>query len=253
VKGRGRFYEETGAIRDVVQNHLLQLFAQLAMDAPIAHDVEAIRDEKTRILRAVAPLDAAHVVRGQFRGYRDEPGVAPNSNVETFVALQLSVHTWRWAGVPFFLRAGKRLAAHAIEVRVDFKKPPCNLFNEPRATPEYFRFRVGPGVAVLASGVHVKRPGQEMKGMEVELLAAEAEGGMLPYERLLGDAMLGDATLFGRQDAIEAQWKIVDPILDPKDPPIAYEAGSWGPKEADRLVASVPGGWHKPIEREKTS
>jgi glucose-6-phosphate 1-dehydrogenase len=252
VQGRGRFYEETGAIRDVLQNHMLQLLALLAMDPPVADDVESIRDEKARILKAVAPLDADEVVRGQFRGYREEPGVARDSSVETFAAVRLHVHTWRWEGVPFLLRTGKRMAAHAIEVRVDFKKPPCDLFHEGGATAEYFRFRVGPDVAALASGVRVKRPGEQMTGDPVELLASQSTArNMLPYERLLGDAMRGDASLFGRQDAIEAQWRIVDPVLDLQRPPIVYEPGSWGPKEADRLVAGVPGGWHKPIVPEK--
>ena len=251
VQGRGRFYEETGAIRDVIQNHLLQLLAILAMDPPVGHDVEAIRDEKARVLKAVTPLDADHVVRGQFRGYRDEPGVARDSRVETFAAVELHIETWRWAGVPFFIRAGKRLAVDAIEVRVDFKQPPHEIFHEAPTMAEYFRFRVGPGTTVLAVGLRVKRAGEPMVGREVELLASEDEArNMLPYERLLGDAMRGDASLFGREDTIEAQWRIVDPVLDAATPPYEYEPESWGPVEAERLVAGVPGGWRKPIDPE---
>ncbi|HWE31163.1 MAG TPA: glucose-6-phosphate dehydrogenase (NADP(+)), partial [Polyangia bacterium] len=166
VRGRGRFYEETGAIRDVLQNHLLQLFAILAMDPPVANDVEAMRDEKVRILRAVTPLAAESVVRGQFRGYRDEPGVAPDSRVETYAAVKLRVDTWRWAGVPFLIRAGKSMAVHAVEIRVDFKRPPRDLFGEEAPIADYLRVRIGPGVTVLARGLRVKRAGEQMVGHE---------------------------------------------------------------------------------------
>jgi glucose-6-phosphate 1-dehydrogenase len=249
VAGRARFYEETGAIRDVIQNHLLQLTAILAMDPPVGEEVEAVRDEKARIFKAMAPLDAGHIVRGQFRGYREEPGVARDSNVETFVALKLCVDTWRWAGVPFFIRAGKRLATDAIELRVQFKRPPLEIYHQRSPAPEYFRFRVGPGVSALAVGMHVKRPGESMVGRDVELVACEQQArNMLPYERLLGDAMRGDAGLFAREDAIEEQWRIVEPVLDLRTPPHLYEPGSWGPAEAERLVAAAPGGWHRPTE-----
>jgi len=253
VQGRGAFYEETGAIRDVVQNHMLQMTAILAMDPPVGdRDPEAIRDEKARVLKAIAPLDPQHVVRGQFRGYRDERGVARDSTVETFAAARLHIDSWRWAGVPFLLRTGKCLPAHAIEVRVQFKRPPRDIFHEGASPPEYFRFRVGPDVTALAVGMHVKRPGEAMAGQEVELLVSEDEAGeMLPYERLLGDAMRGDAGLFGREDAIEEQWRIVDPVLDMPTPPYPYEPGTWGPVEADRLVAEVPGGWQRPIDPRK--
>jgi glucose-6-phosphate 1-dehydrogenase len=250
VQGRGRFYEETGAIRDVMQNHMLQMTAILAMDPPVGdHDPEAVRDEKARILKAIAPLDPEHVVRGQFRGYRDEPGVAADSTVETFAAAKLRIDTWRWADVPFFLRAGKCLPAHAIEIRVQFKRPPRDIFHEGTSPSEYYRFRIGPDVSALAVGTHVKRPGEAMVGQEVELLASECEAGeMLSYERLLGDAMRGDASLFGREDVVEEQWRIVDPVLDMPSQPYPYEPGTWGPAEADRLVASVPGGWQRPID-----
>jgi glucose-6-phosphate 1-dehydrogenase len=249
VQGRGKFYEETGAIRDVLQNHLLQLTAIVAMDPPVGNDIEAFRDEKARLLKAIAPLDAEHVVRGQFRGYRDEQGVARDSQVETFAAVKLTVESWRWAGVPFLLRAGKRLAADAIEVRVVFKRPPRDIYGEGQSAPplQYFRFRVGPDVTALASGVHVKSHGEAMVGREVEMMAQEGQAhDMLAYERLLGDAMRGDPSLFARQDSVEEQWRIVDPILDRRTPLYTYEPGTWGPAEADRLVA--PRSWLKPIE-----
>jgi glucose-6-phosphate 1-dehydrogenase len=249
VQGRGRFYEETGCIRDVIQNHMLQLMAILAMDPPVGEDVEAIRDEKARLLKAIAPLDAEHVVRGQFRGYRDEPGVARDSNVETFAALELRIESWRWAGVPFFIRAGKCLPVDAIEVRVQLKRPPFNIYGDDAPSTQYFRFRIGPDVTALALGMRVKRRGEAMVGREAELLASEDEtGDMLPYERLLGDALRGDASLFARQDSIEAQWRIVRPVLDLETPPYPYEPGRWGPAQADRLVAAIPGGWRKPVE-----
>jgi glucose-6-phosphate 1-dehydrogenase len=247
VQGRGRFYEETGCIRDVVQNHVLQVLAVLAMDPPVGEDVEAIRDEKARFFRAIAPLDEKHLVRGQFRGYRDEPGVARDSTVETFAAAELRVDSWRWAGVPFFIRAGKCLPMTAFEVRVQLKRPPLDVYRERSRSTQHFRFNVGPQVSTLALGVLAKRPGEGMAGREVELVASEDETGeMLAYERLLGDAMRGDASLFARQDAIEEQWRIVDPVLDLAATPYPYEGGSWGPSEADALVASVEGGWRKP-------
>ncbi|MCU1276563.1 MAG: Glucose-6-phosphate 1-dehydrogenase, partial [bacterium] len=236
VQGRGKFYEETGAIRDVIQNHMLQLAAILAMDPPVGDDVEAIRDEKARVLKAIAPLDPEHIVRGQFRGYRDEAGVARDSTVETFAAVQLQVNTWRWAGVPFFIRAGKALPCSAIEIRVQLKRPPRDIYHERAPSTDYFRFRIGPDVTTLAVGMRVKSPGEAMVGRDVELLASEdLARDMLAYERLLGDAMRGDANLFAREDAIEAQWRIVDPLLDIRTAPHSNEADSWGPAEADRL------------------
>jgi glucose-6-phosphate 1-dehydrogenase len=248
VQGRGRFYEETGCIRDVIQNHVLQIVAVLAMDPPVGEDPEAIRDEKARLFRAIAPLDGEHLVRGQFRGYRDESGVARDSTVETFAAAELRIESWRWAGVPFFVRAGKCLPMTTFEVRVQLKRPPLDVYRERSRSMQYFRFSVGPQVTTLALGMHVKRPGEGMAGREVELVASEDEAGeMLAYERLLGDAMRGDASLFARQDAIEEQWRIVDPVLDLRSTPHPYEAGSWGPPEADALVASNEGGWRKPL------
>jgi glucose-6-phosphate 1-dehydrogenase len=247
VQGRGRFYEETGCIRDVIQNHVLQVMAVLAMDPPVGEDVEATRDEKARLFRAIAPLDADHIVRGQFRGYRDEPGVARDSSVETFAAAELHIESWRWAGVPFFIRAGKCLPTTTFEVRVQLKQPPLDVYREKSRAPQYFRLSVGSHTTTLALGMNVKRPGEAMVGREVELVASEDQGhDMLAYERLLDDAMRGDASLFAREDAIEAQWRIVNPVLDLKAPPYPYEPGSWGPPEGDRLVASIEGGWRKP-------
>ncbi|MDB4938425.1 MAG: Glucose-6-phosphate 1-dehydrogenase [Labilithrix sp.] len=245
VEGRGKFYEEAGAIRDVIQNHMLQVAAILAMDAPVGQSVEAIRTEKARVLQAIAPLDPAHVVRGQFRGYKDEPGVSPDSNVETFAAVELRVESERWAGVPFYIRAGKRLPVTATEVLVTLEQTPHEVFGE-RRSADYFRFRLDPEVT-LAIGMHVKRPGHGMVGRDVELVAVSAPGGdeLLPYERLLGDAMVGDVSLFAREDSIEAQWRVVDPVLGGETPLYVYEPGCWGPAEAARIAAAC-GGWHQP-------
>jgi glucose-6-phosphate 1-dehydrogenase len=246
IEGRGHFYEGTGAIRDVIQNHLLQVTAILAMDAPLGQDTDAIRDEKTRILKAVAPLDAAHVVRGQFVGYRDEPGVSPQSTVETFAAVELSIDTWRWAGVPFYIRTGKCLPITATEVLVQLKRPPRDVFGERVTCADHFRFRLGPEVTI-GLGMRVKRAGEGMMGHDAELLAVEDQvGDMLAYERLLGDAMRGDPSLFARQDTIETQWRIVEPVLDGREPPFPYQPGTWGPPEAARLPASAVCNWHKP-------
>jgi len=254
VQGRGRFYEETGAIRDVIQNHMLQVIAIVAMDPPVGGDVEAVRDEKARILKAMAPLDPEEVVRGQFRGYRAEPGVARDSIVETFAAVEVHVDSTRWADVPFFIRAGKCLPVDAIEVRVQFKRPPRDIYHEHSSSTEHLRFRLGPEVTALAVGMRVKRPGGAMVGRDVELMASEGQAhDMLAYERLLGDAMLGDANLFARLDAIEQQWRIVEPALDLRTPPYPYEPGTWGPAEADRLVAETPGGWHRPVDPRRPS
>ena len=246
VEGRGSFYDQTGAVRDVIENHLLQVTACLAMDAPSSGHPETQRDEKARVLEAIAPIDLASVVRGQFRGYRDEPGVAPDSRVETFAALRLQIDNWRWAGVPFLIRAGKCLPVTCTEVLVEFKAPPCSAFGERRGRPNYVRFRLGPDVAI-AIGMRSKAPGEIMAGEDVELLATQGAGDeMGAYERLLGDAMKGDATLFAREDAVEAEWRIVAPILASTTPPHEYRRGTWGPAEADRLV-DRPGGWHEPL------
>lgn len=244
VEGRGSFYDQTGAIRDVIENHLLQVTACLAMDAPSGGHPETLRDEKARVLEAIAPLDPESVVRGQFRGYHDEPGVAADSRVETFTAVRLRIDNPRWAGVPVYIRAGKRLPVTCTEVLVELKAPPRAAF-EKIARPNYVRFRLGPDVAI-ALGVRSKTPGEAMVGHEVELLATQGiSDEMDAYERLLGDAMNGDATLFAREDAVEAEWRIVEPILASPAPPHKYQPGTWGPVEADRLI-DRSGGWHKP-------
>ena len=237
VQGRGSFYEEVGAIRDVVQNHILQVMALLAMDPPIGRAPDAIRDEKLRIFTATRPLVPGEVVRGQFRGYRDEEGVAPDSQVETFAALRLHIDTWRWAGVPFYIRAGKQMPVTATEVTVELKEPPQTVFDEGApCRPNYFRFRISPDV-LISVGTRVKRSGEAMTGEAAELIAhQESCDDMKPYERLLGDAMRGDGSLFTRDDCVEAAWRVVDPIPGNAAPLIEYEAGTWGPAETARIV-----------------
>jgi glucose-6-phosphate 1-dehydrogenase len=246
VQGRGAFYEEVGTIRDVVQNHLLQVMALLAMDAPAGRDSEAMRAEKLRLFRAMRPLAAGQVVRGQFRGYRDEPGVSPRSQVETFAALCLHIDTWRWAGVPFYIRAGKRLPVTATEVMVRLKSPPLSIFGEASPVPSnYFRFRLGPEV-LIAAGARVKRPGDEMRGESTELLAHHLlEQGDPAYARLLGDAIRGDASLFTRGDSVEAAWRVMEPILGSAAAPIEYEPGTWGPPASAAVLANGER-WHDP-------
>jgi glucose-6-phosphate 1-dehydrogenase len=246
VQGRGGFYDATGAIRDVIQNHMLQLTAMLAMDPPMEHTHEGMRAEKSRVLRAVKPLSSDNVVRGQFKGYRSEPGVAPDSQVETFSAVRLNIDSWRWSGVPFLIRGGKCLPVTATEVLVELKRPPQDVFTErPPATANYLRFRLSPTV-VIALGARSKLPGEDMKGEDVELvLQEEACKAAPPYERLLGDAMHGDPERFAREDTVEAAWRIVDPILNNVTPVLEYEPGTWGPKEADDLTP-YKSGWHEP-------
>lgn len=250
VAGRGKLYEETGVIRDVIQNHLLQVVSYLAMEAPSSTYPEAIRDEQAKVLRTVRPLTPEHLVAGQYRGYRDEPNVAADSKVPTYAAVRLFIDSWRWEGVPFYVRAGKRLKTTCTEVMVELKAPPQVVFKEAR--PEegnHVRFRLSPEVTI-GLGARVKRPGEAMVGEPLELrLVATPEQGkggtMDAYERLLGDAMAGDATLFARQDVVEAAWAIVDPILSEPGPVHEYEQGSWGPKDADVLVIEVDG-WNDP-------
>jgi glucose-6-phosphate 1-dehydrogenase len=247
VSDRGAFYDQTGAIRDVVQNHLLQITALLAMDPPAGHGSDALRDERTRILNAIEPIARSSVVRGQYRGYRQVPGVAADSTVETFAAVRFTVDTWRWAGVPFYIRAGKCLAVTAAEVLVELRRPPQAIFEDVQPShPNHVRFRISPMVET-AIAARAKLPGEPMVGEEVELLAVQHTGDeMAPYERLLGDAMRGDPMLFAREDAVEAAWRIVDPILDNATQLHPYEPGTWGPPEADALIAEDGGGWHNP-------
>jgi glucose-6-phosphate 1-dehydrogenase len=228
VQGRGAMYEEVGAIRDVVQNHLLQVLVLLAMDAPVAADAASMHAAKLRLLRSVRPLREEEVRRGQYRGYREEQGVAPDSRVETFAALQLHIDNWRWAGVPFFVRTGKRLDATRTEVRVQLKDTPVTLFDAAGAQTNYFRFRLSPQLEI-SLGARVKRPGDAMHGDAVELLAQRQSRGKSAYERLLGDALRGDSSLFTCDECMLAAWDIVDPVLNRAAVPTVYEPGSAGP------------------------
>lgn len=249
VQGRGKFYEEVGAIRDVVQNHLLQVVALLAMEPPTSGFADAIRDEKVKVLKAIHPLACDRMVRGQFVGYRAEEGVAPDSNVETYAALALGIDSWRWADVPFFIRTGKSLPTTATEVRVTLRPTPQHVFagiENHRTAPNYVRFRLGTD-AEIALGACTRKPGDDPRdGVEGELVelfvCANQAVGLEPYERLLGDAMIGDPTLFARQDEVEEGWRIVEPLLGDTQPVRPYPPGSWGPAAADALVAQV-GGW----------
>jgi glucose-6-phosphate 1-dehydrogenase len=247
VAGRGKFYEEAGAIRDVVQNHLLQLAAVLTMDAPSKEDNEAVRDQKAILLKSVRPLDPADMVRGQYKGYRQEDGVAPDSQVETFAAVKLFIDSWRWADVPFYIRAGKCLPARATEIMVELRQPPQVAFAGEAATAQanYYLFRISPVVKISLHAL-AKIAGEAMRGEEVELVAVhQSPDEMAPYERLLESAMKGDEALFVREDSIEAQWRIVDPILENPTPVYEYDRGTWGPPEANKLI-EPEGGWHNP-------
>ncbi|MGE5815848.1 MAG: glucose-6-phosphate dehydrogenase [Acidobacteriota bacterium] len=246
VEDRGAFYEEVGAIRDVVQNHLLQVVALLTMDPPVGGHTDAIRDEKQRAFSAMRPLAPTDVVRGQYEGYRREKGVAKDSQVETFAAIRLHIDTWRWAGVPFFVRAGKRLPLTATEILVRLKRPPQIVFDGGPPQPNTVRFRLGPNVAISV-GAQVKAPGEGMHGEAVDLLAQHLPGDeTTPYERLLRDAIRGDAMLFVREDAVETAWRVVDPVLDGASQVHSYDPGTWGPIQADELVSEEDGGWSIP-------
>jgi glucose-6-phosphate 1-dehydrogenase len=242
IAGRGGFYEETGAIRDVVQNHLLHVVALLGMELPTTMYPESLRNEQVKVFRQIPAIDRADLVRGQVRGYRDEPGVAPDSEVETFAAMRLEIHSWRWAGVPFLIRTGKSLPVTATEVLVQLHPPALQRHFE----RNYFRFRLGPEFSINV-GARVKKPGLELTSIPVELSAVHRPQSdeVDAYERLLTDAMLGDTMLFVREDAVETAWEVVEPVLGNVTPAHVYESGSWGPPEADRLVADL-GGWHDP-------
>jgi glucose-6-phosphate 1-dehydrogenase len=247
VEGRGRLYEELGAVRDVVQNHLLQVLAILAMEPPVGIGSEAMRDEKMKVLRAVQPPERRDLVRGQYAGYRGEPDVSPRSDAETYAAMRFEIDSWRWAGVPFFVRTGKRLPVTATEVLATFRRPPQRLFDEPLPPrANYLRFRLGPDRVAIALGARIKAHGESMTGHETELFACNAQADeMLPYERLLGDAMRGDASLFARQDAVEVAWDIVDRLLASGPQAEPYAPGTWGPPAAARMVERF-GGWYDP-------
>jgi glucose-6-phosphate 1-dehydrogenase len=249
VNGRGAFYETAGCLRDVIQNHLFQIVALLAMEPPAYRGFDAVHNEKAAVFRAMRPLTAADVVRGQYAGYRKEPHVARNSDVETFCALRLFIDSRRWDGVPWYLRSGKLLAETAVEVLVQLKPPPQRLFADSAPTTgraNYLRFRLSPNSAV-ALAARVKRAGKEFIGDQGELyLIEEQPGEEAPYERLLGDAMAGDSSLFTREDAVEAAWAAVDQVLKTHSRVRPYQPGTWGPKEADALIAA-DGGWHNPV------
>jgi glucose-6-phosphate 1-dehydrogenase len=245
VQGRGAFYDQTGAIRDVVQNHLFQILSNLAMEPPVRTDSETVRDEKVKVLKAMHTLKPNDLVRGQFRGYRSEPGVAKDSKVETFAALRVEIDSWRWKGVPFYIRAGKSLPVTCTEVTAKFRLPPT-VIQECKLMQNYLRFRVSPDVDI-AMGVTVMAPGEQMTGEPTEMLAHHhtQPSEMGAYEVLLGDAMAGDSTLFARQDYVEEAWRVVDPVLKQGTPVYEYDQGSWGPAEVANQVVP-PGGWVNP-------
>jgi len=245
VQGRGGFYDQTGTIRDVVQNHLFQVLCNLAMEAPVRMDSESIRDEKVKVLKAIPALEEKNVVRGQFRGYLDEKGVAPGSKVETFAALRLEVNSWRWHGVPFYIRAGKSLPVTCTEIVCRLRKPPT-VISADVLKSDYLRFRISPEV-VIAMGMTVMAPGEKMAGQSAEMIASDQPTAeeMDAYERVLGDAMAGDATLFAREDYVEEAWRIVDPLLKKDTHVYPYEPRTWGPNEVEQVTP--PGGWQNPV------
>jgi glucose-6-phosphate 1-dehydrogenase len=249
VQGRGRFYEEVGALRDVVENHLFQTVALLAMEPPIGQTVEALRDAKEKVFSAMRTLTRADLVRGQFDGYRAEDGVAPNSDVETYAAVRVHIDSWRWAGVPFYIRAGKNLPLTCTEVRVELHRPPQRVFEEYEELPRdtnYYRFRLSPQVQI-ALGARVKVPGETFTGEEVELgFADDHPDEMTAYERLLGDAMDGENLLFAREDGVEAAWRVVDKVLENHNPATLYKPHTWGPPQAEGLIHDADG-WHDPV------
>ena len=245
VQGRGAFYEQVGTVRDVVQNHLFQVLANLAMEPPIRADSESIRDEKVKVLKAISPLDPKNLLRGQFRGYRQEQGVAPDSNVETFAALKLHIDSWRWRGVPIYIRAGKNLAVTCTEILIRLRQPPT-MYKHFDLGANFVRLRISPDIA-LGVGMNVTSPVEESKSELSELMADRhpLAGEMDAYERVLSDAMAGDQTLFAREDYVEEAWRIVDPALKAGTPVYEYEPKTWGPAEVERVTP--PGGWHNPV------
>jgi glucose-6-phosphate 1-dehydrogenase len=251
VEGRGRFYESVGALRDVVQNHLLQVVALLAMEPPAGADEEALRDERTKLFRQIRTVEPADVVRGQFRGYLDEDGVDPSSDVETYVALRLEIDSWRWAGVPWLIRTGKHLPVTATEAVVEFNAPPRLLFSPAGSRPphpNHLRFRLGKDDGVMLH-LQTKAPGDELSSRPVDLEVSFDEvfgQRQEAYQRLLEDAMVGDARRFGRADALDEQWRIFEQVIEDPAPVAPYRKGTWGPSEADALAAGF-GGWHEPL------
>jgi len=246
VEGRGSFYDSVGTIRDVVQNHLLALVANLCMEPPAGPDGDAVRDARAMVLKAVRPLTAADVVRGQYAGYLDTPGVRRGSDTETFAAVRLSIDTWRWSGVPIFIRSGKHLPETATEVLVQFRRPPADVFREiVPPSSSHLRIRISPDISI-GLGMRMKQPGDRMVGDEVELRLSEQPGSVLPpYARLLGDALRGSTELFTREDLVDAQWRIIEPILGDVTPVYRYHPGTWGPDEAVGMIGEF-GPWHDP-------
>jgi glucose-6-phosphate 1-dehydrogenase len=247
VQGRGSFYDQTGAIRDVVQNHIFQVLCNLAMECPAGRDSESMRDEKVKVLREIPAIEPKNLIRGQFVGYLDEKGVAPNSTVETFAALRLEIKSWRWDGVPFFIRAGKNLPVTCMEVMARLKKPPTTNLTEPNTPQNYLRFRISPEMTI-AMAVSVTAESGIGPREEVELVASRhpRPDEMEAYERVLTDAMAGDATLFARQDYVEEAWRIVDPVLKAQTPVYPYQPHTWGPENAQSDAIQPPCGWDDP-------
>jgi glucose-6-phosphate 1-dehydrogenase len=246
VQGRGAFYDGIGALRDVIQNHLFQVLANVAMEPPPRTDSETIRDEKVKVLKAIPPLECKNIVRGQFKGYRNEKGVAPDSQVETFAALRLEIDSWRWKGVPFYIRAGKSLPVTCAEIVIRMRQPPT-MYDQFDLTENSFRFRISPDMA-LAFGMNLVSVEDSNVSRFTEITASRhpEANEMDAYERLLGDAMAGDSTLFAREDYVEEAWRIVEPVLRNNTPIYEYEPNTWGPKEVDGKV-TPPGGWQNPI------
>ena len=251
VQGRGAFYDETGTIRDVIQNHLFQILCNLAMEAPARLDSESVRDEKVKVLKAIPAVEEKNLIRGQFRGYLQEKGVAPDSKTETFAALRLEVNSWRWQDVPFYIRAGKCLPVTCTEIVCRLRRPPTFIPAE-FLNSNYLRFRISPDMAI-AMGMTVLAPGDRLAGQSTEMIASRQPSAeqMDAYERVLGDAMAGDATLFAREDYVEEAWRIVDPLLQKATPVYTYEPSTWGPNEVERVTP--PGGWQNPIVTHETS
>jgi len=248
VQGRGGFYDQTGTTRDVVQNHLFQVLSNLAMEPPARMDSESVRDEKVKVLKAIPPIEEKNLVRGQFLGYRDEPGVAKDSKTETFAAVMLEINSWRWKGVPFYIRAGKCLPVTCTEIVGKFRKPPA-LVPESALTENHLRLRLGPEVTI-AMGAMVLPPGEGMAAQAIEMVASQSPraADMDAYERVLGAAMEGDAALFAREDYVEEAWRIVDPVLKMSTPIYQYQTNTWGPREAERVTPV--GGWSNPTSHE---
>jgi glucose-6-phosphate 1-dehydrogenase len=247
VQGRGAFYDRTGAVRDVIQNHIFQILCNLAMEPPVRNDSESVRDEKVKVLKAIGPINETNIVRGQFRGYQSESGVGNGSRTETFAALKLEVNSWRWQGVPFYIRAGKQMPVTCTEILVRLRRPPEVYHSESALQQNHIRLRISPDMAI-AIGMMVLSPEKETVGQPIEILANHhpAANEMDAYERVLGEAIAGDTTLFAREDYVEEAWRIVDPVLREETPVYEYEPGSWGPPEANQSIVP-PGGWHATV------